>query len=229
MQGPAAALEPRAACRRPPAAPFLSRPLPPAWRRPPCAVVICEDGWAPSEYDGYEVQLFRATFPRLGWTEDMLVWRCLPFDEAVAEVGCEAQRGGSAGRRTACACRLIAPSHPCPRAPLLPAPPAADLRRQLRRGGVGLAGGAGESGQWHHLHPPHLHQRAALLEGGRGREGEREGEGGRGGGGEGNCMRALRCTALRRERRRQNWPACPAPTLAPPPAPRPRACASWRG
>lgn len=52
----------------------------------PPAVVICDEAQDPTTFSGYEIELFRATHPRLGWTEEMLVWRCLPFDDAVAQV-----------------------------------------------------------------------------------------------------------------------------------------------
>jgi len=54
-------------------------------------LTICTSEWTPSvicsglenplQWSGYEIELFRATMPLMGWTFDMLEWRCLDWDE----------------------------------------------------------------------------------------------------------------------------------------------------
>eukprot|EP00890_Picochlorum_soloecismus_P002632 jgi/Picsp_1/336/NSC_00335-R1_glutamate-gated kainate-type ion channel receptor subunit 5 len=43
--------------------------------------VICSGLGNPLQWSGYEIELFRATMPLMGWTFDMLDWRCLDWDE----------------------------------------------------------------------------------------------------------------------------------------------------
>lgn len=93
---PTSARPPPASCSRrpprPPPPPLHAAPTAPPHPR---AVSYCE-GLLPPQYTGYAVELFRATAARLGWTADLLDWRCLPLREMVpslANGSCDAGVG----------------------------------------------------------------------------------------------------------------------------------------
>lgn len=62
----------------------------PSWNTNQTTLNICTSEWTPAvycvdrppeEYSGYEIELFRKIYRTLGWTDDMLTWSCLDWDE----------------------------------------------------------------------------------------------------------------------------------------------------
>lgn len=51
----------------------------------PHAAVYCMDR-SPDEYSGYEIELFKKMMPQLGWTKDMLKWRCLTWERMMKDL-----------------------------------------------------------------------------------------------------------------------------------------------
>lgn len=54
---------------------------------------------APKEFTGFEVELFRLIMPLMGWSEDMLEWKCvMSFDDMIGSLynssGCDISPSG---------------------------------------------------------------------------------------------------------------------------------------
>lgn len=48
--------------------------------------VYCLDKEDPRDYSGFEVELFRRVISLLGWTEEMLEWRCMGWDDMMDDL-----------------------------------------------------------------------------------------------------------------------------------------------
>lgn len=42
--------------------------------------VYCKNATKPSDFTGYEVELFRKIMPYMGWTDEMIEWKCMDWD-----------------------------------------------------------------------------------------------------------------------------------------------------